>query len=351
MQYTRNDWYVACAEADLAESTPKAVSILGQQLVLWRSGGVIAAFEDRCVHRAAALSLGRCEGATLRCMYHGILFNADGAVIEIPGQDKIPTGAAVLNYPLAARFGLLWIWMGDRDQADEALLPNPPVGVDVEDYGFAGGVLDFAAEARLVSDNLLDFGHLSFVHVESFGATDIWVQAKPKIVPLERGIRVDRWIENAGPGGQPAPNDHFLGYDYLMPGVLIMWGANYDLGTARALNFERPDFAFQGMDAMIQIQTITPTTPGNSRYHFRAGAHRKRSGGVAAAEAFLPLAYQAFHEDRAVIEAQQKVIDRDPDRPIMPTAHDQAIILYNRMKARRLVEEQGEPVARLHAVP
>src|SRR5436189_4452789 len=43
---------------------------------------------DRCVHRLAPLSLGRCEGDRLRCMYHGMLYAPDGVVVEIPGDRK-----------------------------------------------------------------------------------------------------------------------------------------------------------------------------------------------------------------------------------------------------------------------
>jgi vanillate O-demethylase monooxygenase subunit len=86
MKYVRNAWYVAGWAMDLEESTPLAVSILGEPLVLYRSGGVLAALEDRCVHRLAPLSLGRCEASNLRCMYHGLLFAPDGKVIEIPDR-------------------------------------------------------------------------------------------------------------------------------------------------------------------------------------------------------------------------------------------------------------------------
>ncbi|MGX9431228.1 MULTISPECIES: Rieske 2Fe-2S domain-containing protein [Bradyrhizobium] len=50
----------------------------------------------------APLSLGRCEGGRLRCMYHGLLFNTDGEVVEIPGQPMIPRHARVRTYPRSA---------------------------------------------------------------------------------------------------------------------------------------------------------------------------------------------------------------------------------------------------------
>src|SRR5690349_7746988 len=88
MPYVRNTWYVAAWSHDVNGPTPFATTILGERIALYRSEtGPTIALEDRCVHRLAPLSLGRREGDGLRCMYHGILYNAQGRAIEIPGQD------------------------------------------------------------------------------------------------------------------------------------------------------------------------------------------------------------------------------------------------------------------------
>ncbi len=91
MNYVRNAWYVASWAHDLKPNLPVGMRILDEPIVLWRnSEGALTALQDRCVHRMAPLSLGRCEGDKLRCMYHGLLFNRDGNVVEIPGQPKSP---------------------------------------------------------------------------------------------------------------------------------------------------------------------------------------------------------------------------------------------------------------------
>ena len=69
------------------------------------------------------LSLGRLEGDTLRCGYHGLRFDARGRCVEIPGQTQIPPDAAIRAYPLVERFNWVWIWMGDPKRADPALIP------------------------------------------------------------------------------------------------------------------------------------------------------------------------------------------------------------------------------------
>ncbi|WP_338065697.1 Rieske 2Fe-2S domain-containing protein [Rhizorhabdus dicambivorans] len=61
------------------------ITILNDRIVIWRSEpGQLHGLQDRCDHRLAPLSLGRCEGERLRCMYHGLLFEPDGRVVEIP---------------------------------------------------------------------------------------------------------------------------------------------------------------------------------------------------------------------------------------------------------------------------
>lgn len=93
MTYPRNCWYVASWSHDVPVGKPVAIQILDESIVLWRTPeGAVNALEDRCPHRPAPLSIGRCEGANLRCMYHGFLFNGEGKTIAIPGQEMIPAG-------------------------------------------------------------------------------------------------------------------------------------------------------------------------------------------------------------------------------------------------------------------
>ena len=344
---TRNDWYVACQEADLVEGGPVAARVLDEPMVIWRSGDRIAALEDRCVHRAAALSLGRCEGANLRCMYHGLLFNEAGVVVEIPGQDIIPPNAKVRTYPVTTRYGWVWVWMGDPAKADPGKVANVFEGVNLDDFGMSSGTLDFEANAGLISDNLLDFSHLPYVHANSFQPASDWAKSTMVMKQLERGMRFERWLEDQ-PGHsflealRGGPCDEWLGYDYLIPGVLIMWVGAFPTGTARAVNYGRPDFSTAIARVTTNIQAITPVSAHQSRYYFIAGLHCGVGGGKdrTLVDQNAAVILQAFNEDKRMIEAQQQVINRDPERPLMPTIHDRGVTLYSRIKARLIAEER-----------
>lgn len=340
--YARNAWYVAGWSQDLETEKPFAMTILGERIVLWRTAtGALHALEDRCVHRLAPLSLGRCEGEHLRCMYHGLLFAPDGQVAEIPGQDMVPKAARVKSYPVVDRHSWLWIWMGD-EEADPSLIP-PAVGLDHPDYILGHGQIDYAAEARLINDNLLDFSHLTFVHAESFKAGPQFAESQAKIVPLDRGVRYERWTENTlGPSSRASdvPMDSFMSYDFLLPGVLLMTGGTYPLGTAKALDYGRPDYDEAVDGVTFTSQAVTPMTDKTSRYFFSWGPHRNH-GDEALRDVLMTIAAKAFEEDRIMIEAQQRVIDMTDNPVIMPTAHDRGVTLFNRLIERLCRAEES----------
>lgn len=80
--FLRNCWYVACYTSALDKNPTTALTLLGEPIVIYRkSDGTPVALEDRCAHRLAPLSLGRVEGDSIRCMYHGILFSDKGRAL------------------------------------------------------------------------------------------------------------------------------------------------------------------------------------------------------------------------------------------------------------------------------
>ena len=333
MSYVRNAWYVAAWSHELVPEKPLAMTIMGERIVLWRTATEsLHALEDRCVHRLAPLSLGRCEGERLRCMYHGLLYDPDGTVVEIPGQDLIPPKAHVRSYPVADRHSWIWIWMGDPALADETLIP-PAVGIDHPDYILGHGQLDYVAEARLINDNLLDFSHLTFVHADSFGAGPQFAESPGRITALERGIRYERWIENTyGSGSRKTvqPMDSYMSYDFLIPGILLMTGGAFPPGTAKARNFGAPAYEEAVSGITFTSQAVTPMTDRTARYFFSWGPHRQH-GDEAHRDMLMEMAGRAFDEDKVMIEAQQRVIDATPIPIVMPTAHDRGITMFNRL--------------------
>src|SRR5580693_2194568 len=74
----RRYWHpVALAES--AQSAPRKVRILGEDLVLFRDRkGRAGLLYPRCMHRGTSLYYGRVESDGIRCCYHGWLFDVQG---------------------------------------------------------------------------------------------------------------------------------------------------------------------------------------------------------------------------------------------------------------------------------
>ena len=349
--FLKNAWYAAGFSGDLAAGQLLQRWILGEPIVLFRrTDGTPAALEDRCAHRGAPLSCGRIEGDAVRCMYHGLKYEPGGKCIEIPGQPRITESMKVRSYPVQEISGWLWVWAGDPAKADPALVPAA-IGFDDPEWDVGGNYMDYQANYVLINDNLCDFSHLAFVHVQSFGggnenAMKIFSTTKPDVTKLERGIRVKRWICNA-PATKPSELaqgkqvDSLLAYDYLAPGVLLMMNASYPAGTAQACDFSIP--TLDPLYADFTSQAVVPLTATTSRYYYTWGP-RRRDVLPGMKEGMLALAFQAFTEDRVMIEAQQRIHDATPDLKMNPIVHDRGPSQM-RWVMEKLMKAEREPAA------
>ena len=342
--WVRNAWYVAGWSHELEAGRILARVIIDQPLALYRKAdGQVVVLEDRCCHRFAPLSMGRLEHDDLRCMYHGLKFAPDGRCIEIPGQKLIPQSAFVRRYPAVERGGWMWIWMGDETLADPASIPDS-VRLDDPGYRMRSGQLDYAAHYLLIDDNLLDLSHLSFAHEKTLGLDmPQWADERPRISALERGLRVERWLR-----GQPSRSfmrrwgealDLWNSYDFLFPGIFLLRTTFYPLGTAERCKDQPPSET--PLFLRYDDQAVTPMTARTSRYFYAAGARsadldEDRVGRLYA------VVEAAFNEDKAIIEAQQKLIDMDPERRMLPTSLDAGPTQFRKL-VQTLLDHDGQP--------
>jgi vanillate O-demethylase monooxygenase subunit len=232
--------------------------------------------------------------------------------------------------------------MGERAACDGALIP-PAVGYHNPNYILGHGQMDYAAEARLSNDNLLDFSHLSYVHINSFGANEEWAWQRSRVTPLENDVRVERWLEDTSGITRVSfsqPGERYSRYDFLLPGVLLMTGGVFSLGTCQRLGGAAPDLDLALGAVTFTSQAVTPLTDKTSRYFFSWGPHR-RHGDAALRDTLMGIAFKAFAEDRAMIEAQQRIIDVTFVPRVIPTSADRAITLFNQMITKRVREERN----------
>ena len=233
--------------------------MLGEAILLYRTAsGEIIALRDRCCHRLAPLSKGRKEGDCVRCGYHGLLFDATGRCIEIPGSETVPAKVRVQRYPLAVKNKWVFVWMGDPAQADPALLPDN-FSCDHPDWDYLPGYMHYATPQQLICDNLLDFSHLSYVHEKTLGGTTAIAQARAEIEAVPRGIRVTRRVHDVPPPPYyravrklQGNLDRWFIYDFLLPGTLLMHSGGRPVADAEG-----------DMSRAVRLhscQTVTPET-------------------------------------------------------------------------------------------
>ncbi len=146
---------------------PKPIEIMGERLVAWRDAqGRPGLFSEYCLHRGAGMSLARAEPDGLRCIYHGWKFAVDGTVLEVPNvadpafKDRIRGRV----YPVREAGGLLWAYLGPRDQAP-AFPDYPFMAVDDAHRINAGPVVN--ANYVQVIEGLVDSSHLTVLHASA----------------------------------------------------------------------------------------------------------------------------------------------------------------------------------------
>lgn len=85
-------WYPLSILTDLDPKRPKAITVLGIRLVIWKPQKQqhYQVFLDQCPHRLASLSEGRIDEKTgnLMCSYHGWEFNDQGICSRIPQAEN-----------------------------------------------------------------------------------------------------------------------------------------------------------------------------------------------------------------------------------------------------------------------
>jgi vanillate O-demethylase monooxygenase subunit len=342
MQALRNQWYCAAFSEELKQK-PMARQLLGEPVVLYRkSDGAPVAFEDRCCHRRAPLSEGKIEGDNLRCGYHGLLYEPSGKVVWAPGQDRLPSGARVRNFPMTESHGFVWIWMGDP--ALTAKTPAPSYDKH-DDPAWASyrELIPIKANYFLVVDNLLDLSHLPFLHAATIGSPE---DTNPKLV-WDRGPNGIKGTRVAR-GLSPSPRNLQEGLDFRFDRTQIM---HFEPPSQVTIDILSNEYGKEYGDPtsrmnrrIIIYDAITPETETSCLY-FWAIARDYAIDDQALTELSYRGTSTAFHEDKVMLEAQQRIIDTDPAAPQIDLIGDAGSLQARRVMEGLLAEEQRRQAA------
>lgn len=124
MSETREDWHAVSGMSDLAEGCARAVTLLGEDIAIWRGeNGSAQAWRNQCPHRGMRLSFGQVRGDRLSCRYHGWQYDEAGQCKFMPAHRNMipPATVCVPSYGCREANGLIWVKLeGDGDASFDA---------------------------------------------------------------------------------------------------------------------------------------------------------------------------------------------------------------------------------------
>jgi len=190
----RNRWYIAAFSTEISRK-PMERTIHSIPVLMYRKeDGTPVAMYGLCPHRYFSLVKGTVEGDNIVCGYHGFKFADNGDCVDIPSQDAIPKNFCQPVYPLEERGPICWIWMGDLDKCDTALIPPyDDFGLDNKgSYYSSENYFHVQGRPHLLVDNLMDLTHLPYIHKQLGKGGDTLKKIPMETEEREKSYRVLR---------------------------------------------------------------------------------------------------------------------------------------------------------------
>jgi 5,5'-dehydrodivanillate O-demethylase oxygenase subunit len=208
-RYLRRFWHPVFRAADLAVERARPIELLGERFTLYRgAGGGTHLTAFRCPHRGTQLSLGWVEGECLRCRYHGWKFDAAGACVEQPDEDRpFAEKVRLPTYPTRDYAGLVFVYIGAGE---------PPPFPRYPDLDQAGVIVTDPIELVPCSfwnrlDN--DIAHIPWVHRATAlrkGRNDFLVPRRETVEETEYGWKSTRFAKGGGGLRDTSGSAHFF---------------------------------------------------------------------------------------------------------------------------------------------
>jgi len=342
--FIKNTWYVACSVAELEALNDKPLgrTICNEKMVFFKGPeGQVAAVEDFCPHRGAPLSLGKvCQGK-LVCGYHGLEMGCEGKTVHMPGQ-RVRGFPAIKSFAVTTRYGFVWVWPGDQNQADVAKMPvfeffdNPA-------WAYGGGLYHVKADYRLMIDNLMDLTHETYVHANSIGQPEIdetpcTTKVEDDQVILQRhmeGIQAPPFWQMAMSANGLDPQakvDRWQICRFTPPSHIMI-----DVGVALA-GKGGFDAAPEHKAYSVVVDFITPETETSHWYHWGM-ARQFKPEDAALTEKIRVGQGSIFNEDMEMLQLQQANISKWPDRKLLMLNIDSGGVQSRRIIDRWLALE------------
>ncbi len=165
-EYMRRFWQPVCLSSQLGD-VPHPIRILSEDLVAFRDKrGCIGILQRHCCHRGVSLEYGIIQETGIRCCYHGMQFDVDGTILDVPAErDRGKRYAASLSqgaYPAIERDGLVFAYMGPPESKPP--FPEYDAFEKYDDTRLVPFSNVFPCNWFQVLDNISDQAHTSLLH-------------------------------------------------------------------------------------------------------------------------------------------------------------------------------------------
>lgn len=281
-------WHPVARVEDIGTG-PHLVILLERRLTIACIDDSWIAFDDRCVHRGASLSLGEIDGSCLRCAYHGWAYDADGVVVEVPANPEVSANLTVGlgRYRCEVKHGLVWVSLTDNPVFD---IPDFPHLDDPEFRVISCAPYEWECASVRRLENYVDFGHFAWVHDGFLGSRD-----KPEV-----GVH-ETWREDGAlrceatvvepPSGKMKKHLRDLG-------DMITARNEYWISMPHSVLLDRH---FEGGARYVLFMAASPIAPNRTKSFWFIG--RNYAKDESADQEFLDFEWEILDQDQPVVES------------------------------------------------
>lgn len=200
----KNQWYGVMDAKEIKKGKITVARRMGELLAFYRdSKGVVVCVADQCAHRGAGLHLGKIQGDTIECPFHGLKYDKTGRCIEIPANGKntpVPSQFQIKGYPVREEYGFIWLWWGEA----RAEYPAIKFFSDLDNsFSYATVADPWKIHYSRAIENQLDVAHLPFVHYNTIGKGNKRLVNGPIVLLEDDNLRL--WSNNQVDDGKTIP--------------------------------------------------------------------------------------------------------------------------------------------------
>ena len=297
--FLRDCWYAAAWSQEVGDQL-FGRTICDEKIVLLRKAdNTVAAVSGVCPHRFASLDKGRrLAGDRLQCPYHGLEFDTQGNCVGNP-HGPLPR-IGLTPFAVVERHSVIWLWFGDPERADPALIPDFSMFDDPR-YRTIRGQMTTRAHYELITDNLLDLSHVGFVHQGGLGS-DAIKNGQHEVVVAGTTVHSNRWCPDGAPspvwsmmfGGYQDNVDHWLDMRWDAPSTMLL-----DVGVAPAGQDRSTGIAMPG------AHILTPETETSTHYFWAATRSFALDDDALDVQLRTAIEHAFINEDKPILEDVQ----------------------------------------------